>query len=490
MIEKERLEAEAEQAIENEIIQAQTIQAERQNPVDKWRSAWTNIAYKSTLGSRCVKGVLTLIVFLSLHAAMRYGVSVSGSLLNEVIAKLPQSVQVFPDMLLIAEVLLALIWLGSPALGTFLSGAVLYLAFADMSPFVLLAAFVMLLFFLSEDRPVLALLIALPVLLLRTPLHVGILITLLAAFLSTRNNNGVVRSLGLVYLTFLELSKGYFGVVRDSGGRQIIPAPSVGKVSVRLRVYFRMLGSGNASDHVVGKLLLLAAVFFVIGVVFAKLLDQRYSLNPKAVCKKMQIDKKDGIIFGILLVLLCVAPMAVARFSGLSAFPYGYPATVLQVMGAYVLTRPFAGRSPKRGEALISGDKNYIFVSYAHADLDRIKPYLQILGQRGYEFWYDDSIRTGTEWQGVIASNLKNCTCFLAFISKASVDSEYCLKEINYATSKKKPMAVIMLDDVALPPVLEMHLASLQAVPRGKYTSDNECMQKVFEMEQLEECKY
>lgn len=47
-----------------------------------------------------------------------------------------------------------------------------------------------------------------------------------------------------------------------------------------------------------------------------------------------------------------------------------------------------------------------------------------------------------------------------------------------------------MIDNVGLPPVLEMHLASLQAVKRSQFASDEECLDKVLEMEEFENCKY
>lgn len=489
--EREKLQAEAVEEIENEIKAAQAIQEEQMNFMDKLRARWNEIAYRSTVGSRSVKILQTLIVFISLNVSFQYGVSDEGSLLNEIIALLPEAISGSSMTVIAGAILLSLIWLWEPTLGTFLCAAFLYLSFAGLAPTALALAFVILIMFQFEDRAVTALLIALPAMVFLTPLNVSLLVVILAAFISTRDHNGMVKTMGFVYFALLELCSGFFGIVSDPKGMQIIPAVNNGSRVVKtLEQYLKAVTSGKAADPLLKEVTILLAVFFVIGAIFSRLLDMRYPNKQRSAEKQLPLDAKDAVIFAILTLLLCAAPKAVSGFTSMTEFGYSYVSIAAQVIIAYVLTRIVAGRSPKHGDSVMGGSRNYIFISYAHSDIDRVRPYLKILKKKGYEFWYDDSIKTGTEWQGVIATNLKNCSCFLAFISNASISSDYCLREINYATSRKKPMAVIMLDDVMLPPVLEMHLASLQAVQRGKFASDTDCMQKVFEMEQLEDCKY
>ena len=489
--EKQGAQTEAVEAVERDIKAAETLQEERMGIPERMRKSWNRIAYQSTAGCRSIRAAVTLVVFFSLYVSVRHGMAVPGSLINDVAAKLPETLSSIEAVIIGAEVLVALFWLAVPSVGTAACAALLYLCFADTAPIALGLGFSVLLLFQFEDRPVTALMIALAPITLLTPLRIGLLAVLVVGFISSRNNNGVVKALAPVYFALLELSDGCFGVFANSIGKQLMPSPIGGiKAAWKIRGLFNAVASGGAEDPLFKEILLLLAVFFVIGLVFSKLLDLRFSVKKKFRGKKLSQEYKDGILLAIMLLLLCLAPWAVKRLTIVREFGYGYGSIVLQTLGAYILTRPIACRSPKRGETVAGGDKNYIFVSYAHNDIDRIRPYLKLLSRQGYEFWYDDSIRTGTEWQGVIASNLTNCTCFLAFISKTSVESEYCLKEINYATSKKKPMAVIVLDNVELPPVLEMHFASLQIVAREKFGSDEECMQKIFEMEQLEACKY
>ena len=52
------------------------------------------------------------------------------------------------------------------------------------------------------------------------------------------------------------------------------------------------------------------------------------------------------------------------------------------------------------------GTENYIFISYAHKDSDRVMPILEELRDEGYRIWYDDGIAPGSEWPENIAQHL------------------------------------------------------------------------------------
>ena len=73
--------------------------------------------------------------------------------------------------------------------------------------------------------------------------------------------------------------------------------------------------------------------------------------------------------------------------------------------------RPYEGTAP------------YIFISYSHRDLDRIRPILQGLADRGYRFWYDEGIDPGTEWPESIADHLQRSAVCIAIMSPFSAVS-------------------------------------------------------------------
>ena len=71
-----------------------------------------------------------------------------------------------------------------------------------------------------------------------------------------------------------------------------------------------------------------------------------------------------------------------------------------------------------------AGDKPYVFISYAHKDIEAVKPVLKRIEKDGIRFWYDSGIISGTEWRDFIASKVSDCKVFIAFIS-ACFPAEY-----------------------------------------------------------------
>ena len=117
------------------------------------------------------------------------------------------------------------------------------------------------------------------------------------------------------------------------------------------------------------------------------------------------------------------------------------------------------------------GNEPYIFISYAHADSDRVMPIISGLQERGYRVWYDAGIEAGTEWPEYIAEHLDGCGNFLAFISEHSLNSHNCRREINFAIELRKEPLVIYLEDVKMSLGMRMQLGSLQAMFRNRHGS-------------------
>ena len=92
------------------------------------------------------------------------------------------------------------------------------------------------------------------------------------------------------------------------------------------------------------------------------------------------------------------------------------------------MDRPFAA---------YSGDEPYVFVSYSHRDSSSVYPELVNLRDSGFNIWYDEGIEGGTEWRGEIADAISNASLFVYFVSPESVQSENCLKEVNFADKHK-----------------------------------------------------
>jgi|GEM_PF-6307484 len=97
------------------------------------------------------------------------------------------------------------------------------------------------------------------------------------------------------------------------------------------------------------------------------------------------------------------------------------------------------------------GDRNYVFVSYAHKDAADVYPAIEALNARGFRLWYDEGIEAGADWANAIGTSLEKASVVLAFLSKNFVASENCLREIAFAESHNIPVVSVSIGDVKLP---------------------------------------
>lgn len=135
------------------------------------------------------------------------------------------------------------------------------------------------------------------------------------------------------------------------------------------------------------------------------------------------------------------------------------------------------------------GSEKYIFASYCHADGDAVFPIIERLSGEGYLIWYDEGIDPGDEWPETIASHLNGCEAFIAFISKKSVDSHNCRREITYAILKNKPFVSVMLEDVQLTPGMEMQLTANQCIYKYLLQSEDKFYEKLHKPDFFNACR-
>jgi adenylate cyclase len=106
----------------------------------------------------------------------------------------------------------------------------------------------------------------------------------------------------------------------------------------------------------------------------------------------------------------------------------------------------------------------YLFVCYAHDDEPRVYPHIEWLQQQGVELWFDRGIRAGAIWRREIAEALDRATHLLFFISRASLASEHCDREIQYALDHRKTIVPVFIERMTLTPELELALSRVQAL--------------------------
>ena len=135
------------------------------------------------------------------------------------------------------------------------------------------------------------------------------------------------------------------------------------------------------------------------------------------------------------------------------------------------------------------GNLPYVFISYAHLDVDRVLPIIQHLKSDGYRIWYDQGIEAGTAWAKNIAEHLGRASCIIAFISQNYISSENCMDEIEHAKNKGKNTLIIYLDNIIVPEWFEMRHNRTQAIFYTQYNTESLFYQRIFEAHILDICK-
>ena len=138
---------------------------------------------------------------------------------------------------------------------------------------------------------------------------------------------------------------------------------------------------------------------------------------------------------------------------------------------------------------IYEGTENYIFVSYAHADSDRVMPIIEALDKEGFRIWYDSGIEAGAEWAENLDRHLDTCYGMIVFITPASVASRNCRSEIGVALNLNKEILVVYLEETELMYGLRYQLASIQAIHRNKFDSDNSFIDALSRAGILQSCK-
>jgi sulfatase modifying factor 1 len=91
-----------------------------------------------------------------------------------------------------------------------------------------------------------------------------------------------------------------------------------------------------------------------------------------------------------------------------------------------------------------------IFISYANADLSRVKPLVDALVQRGWSVWWDRTILAGKNWDDVIEAALNDTGCVIVLWSQHSVHSDWVRTEAEEA-KRRGILVPALLDDVDIP---------------------------------------
>ena len=114
--------------------------------------------------------------------------------------------------------------------------------------------------------------------------------------------------------------------------------------------------------------------------------------------------------------------------------------------------------------AAYDGDGPYVFACYAHGDREVVFPELAKLRDAGVNVWYDEGIGPGSDWTEDLADAIDRCAQFFYFVSDASVASENCRGEVQYALNRGKPLLPVYLAPTELTGGLELAIGPKQGL--------------------------
>lgn len=116
----------------------------------------------------------------------------------------------------------------------------------------------------------------------------------------------------------------------------------------------------------------------------------------------------------------------------------------------------------------------FIFVSYAHADAERIAPYVSFLNENGIRVWYDNGLRPGQKWLEMLLTriSLPTCMAVMFFLSADSVSSPFVRAETEQAFKTKKPIYGVFLEDgLSLDVEMNAYISRIQSTFIPRHTS-------------------
>lgn len=135
------------------------------------------------------------------------------------------------------------------------------------------------------------------------------------------------------------------------------------------------------------------------------------------------------------------------------------------------------------------GTEPYVFVSYAHADSERVLALISRLQDRGFRVWYDAGIHAGLRWNKVIVDHLNRSECVLCLLSPRYVASDNCKQELYYAKKKRMNLVIGHLEQFEMPAELDMELVLMHQEFAAHYRSQEEFLDKLAQSPVMQPCR-
>lgn len=124
-----------------------------------------------------------------------------------------------------------------------------------------------------------------------------------------------------------------------------------------------------------------------------------------------------------------------------------------------------------------------VFVSYAHADLDRVKKLLDYLQSHNIAIWWDDDLTIGRPFRSEIETALQTASAIIVVSTETSISRQFVLDEADLGQSKGILLPVVL--DVGLAPPIgfrQMQYAKLEGWAGGDHPALDKLLGSIEEL--------
>ena len=128
---------------------------------------------------------------------------------------------------------------------------------------------------------------------------------------------------------------------------------------------------------------------------------------------------------------------------------------------------PASGRGQPPADPLAAAQvpnvSTHVFISYASQDAAVAERLCTALEAAGLQCWIAPrDVRAGASYAAAIVEAINSCRMLVLLLSQAAIDSPHVLREVERASSKRRPVLSVRMDAAKLPPDLEYFLSANQ----------------------------
>ena len=129
------------------------------------------------------------------------------------------------------------------------------------------------------------------------------------------------------------------------------------------------------------------------------------------------------------------------------------------------------------------GETKKIFISYSHKDRDTCNKIDSFLAKHdGFDVWFDRGLTPGEVFRKQIVEVIRESGYFIILLSEASVQSDWCIDEVEYARRLPKKILPIWLENLELPDELDMILQRYHSLFWHLRSSDSQFESSLMSM--------